>query len=444
MSIGGHSRMLCRWIQQDTERSHSLALTRQAPNKVPKTLKDAVNNSHGNIYVLNERIGSIVSWAKRLREIAATADIVVLHIYNFDILPIIAFANKEKCPPIIFLNHSDHLFWAGASISDVVVNLRESGMRLSQERRSIEAERNLLLPIILSPIKRLLSRTEAKQQLGIAENSVVLLSIARAIKYQTIDGISFADAHIPLLKQHEQAILLVVGPDEKEDWSAATQETNGRIIVIGETEDTALFYQAADIYVDSFPFVSNTSLLEAGSYGIPLVSRYPYSDASTILGADMTGLTGNLIRVRDLEEYTAVLSRLVEDEEFRLSLGEATRKKITQTHIGSNWQHSLNNIYSRTVSINQISINVAVATDKIFSGEPDVYLPHIYGWDISLHRLIESYLTFMPFNQRLPHWIELAKKHGFHNRISLLLPEWFRLRYYLPLRSVFRMPKISS
>jgi hypothetical protein len=53
--------------------------------------------------------------------------------------------------------------------------------------------------------------------------------------------------------------------------------------------------------------------------------------------------------------------------------------------------------------------------------------------------MIQPRLPIMPFEQRLYHWMRLAKKHGWQNQISLLLPEWFRLRYYLPLRSVLKM-----
>ena len=42
----------------------------------------------------------------------------------------------------------------------------------------------------------------------------------------------------------------------------------------------------------------------------------------------------------------------------------------------------------------------------------------------------------MPLHQRWRHWLEFVKKHGVRNRLSLLLPEWFGLRYYSRLRSL--------
>ncbi|AKG23975.1 glycosyltransferase family 4 protein [Calothrix sp. 336/3] len=432
--FGGIPRLLRRWIQQDTERSHSVVLTGQIPLPVPKILRDTVINSHGKIYLLDMEKGGVVSTAKRLRQYAAMADIVVLHTWESDVIATIAFANKEQSPPVIYVNHSDHCFWLGACISDVIVNLRESGMHLSQERRGIEAERNLLLPTILEPLDRVLSQAEAKRQIGLAEDSLMLLSIARPAKYKTIDGITFADAHVPLLEQYEQAVLVVIGPGSREEWSAAIQKTQGRIRVLEQTENTAVFYQAADIYVDSYPFISNTSLLEAGSYGVPLVTRYPFPDACEILRADVPGLIDNIIQVRSLEEYTAVLSRLVEDEEFRLSLGEATKKKIAETHWGSNWQHFLENVYHRAATLPRSTVPSVPIDDKIFLSEPDVFLPRIHGQKFDFDYLIqESALKFMPLYQKLLQLMRLVKKYGIYknssSRLGLfgyLVPNWLR------------------
>ncbi len=428
--IGGISRLLWRWIQQDSKRPHSVALTRQGAQEVPEKLRDAVRRSQGEIYILNDDSDGITSIAKRLHKCAATADIVVLHTWEYDVVPTIAFANRKQSPPIIYTNNGDQLFWVGASISDVVANLRESGMQLSQTRRGIEPARNMLLPTILEPANRVLTKSEAKHKLNVGEDNVLLLSIARTEKYKTIDGINFAEAHVQLLKRYSQCILIVIGAgDSTEDWSKAIQETGGRIQILGQTKDTAVYYQAADIYVDSFPFVSNTSLLEAGSFGVPLVSRYPYpSDACQVLGADMPGLTGNLIRVRNLEEYTVVLSNLVENEKFRLEKGEATRASIEKNHWGENWQRQLDDVYNCAVTLPRINTNLYSVTE-MFLDEPDVFLPSVNGKDN--RQIMHWHLPLLPLSHRLYWWFGLVRKYGIHNNpLNLLIAEGLRSRYY--------------
>jgi glycosyltransferase involved in cell wall biosynthesis len=427
--LSGPPRFLGRWMQQEHKRIQSLFLTNQSIDNVPQTLRDLVASRHGKIYGVSDKSGkNYTVRAQHLRECAANVDVVVLHLNIFDIIPIIAFANKEQLPPIIFVNHGDHWFWPGVSISDVVVNLRESGMKLSQQRRGIEAQRNVLLPTILEPPRRALSQIEAKRQLGLPENSVVLLSIARAAKYRTVDGINFIEAHVRLLKQQDKAVLIVIGPGDAEDWSAAIQQSQGRVRVLGQTEDTAVFLEAADIYVDSFPIPSVTSLLEAGSYGIPLVTRFPYSNDSEIIGSDAPGLTGNLIRVQNLAEYTIVLSRLINDVQFRVSLGEATQKKILETHLGRNWQHTLDQIYLHAANLPPVTKSSASA-DQMCLGEPDVFLPRILSDAINLNfyeldEMMKGHADYLPFKERVRLWLKLLKKGdlGRRGRLNLLRP----------------------
>ncbi len=429
--VGGLTRMIWRWIQQDKTRTHSLVLTRYY-GEIPALLREAIKNSHGNIYFLSDTVGGIISWCQRLREIATAADLIVLHIHSFDIIPIIAFGNPEACPPIVFLNHADHLFWIGTEISNVITNLRESGWELSQERRRIPHKHNLLLPIILDPTERKLSRQEAKIKLGIAKDAVLLLSIARPLKYQTIDEINFANDHVAILMKYPQAILIVVGANNQKEWLTAIENTKGRIKVFSQTDQTATFYQAADIYVDTFPFVSITSLLEAGSYEVPLVSRYPYSsDSCKIFGADAPGLRDNLIVVRNPTEYISILSHLIEDEDYRLSIGRATKQKIEDTHLGDNWQQDLENIYACASNLPRIRLTSNFEDDNMFMGEPDVFIPIVYGQevDITINQLIQNYLPFMPFPQRFYQWVQLLKEYNLiKNPVSLLLPEWLRAR----------------
>ena len=428
--IGGISRLMGRWIEQDQERSHSVALTRQVAKNIPQSIKDSVKQNGGKIYLLNEQLGGIISRAKRLRKCAADADLVVLHTWEHDVIPTIAFANREQFPPIIYVNNGDHWFWVGVSICDILANLRESGRDLSQQRRGVETQRNLVLPTILEPVSRKLSRQEAKQELNLAPNSLLLLSIARSVKYKTIGDVNFAQAHVPLLNKYQNAILIIIGAgDSGEDWSDAIALTQGRIRVLGETKDTAKFYQAADIYVDSFPFVSITSLLEAGSYSVPLVSRYPYdSDDCGVLGSDMPGLADNLIRVKDLEEYTQVLAKLVEDEELRLSLGEATRSKIAANHWGENWQRILESVYHQAVTVSR-QTTISDGGAEMSLGEPDVFLPSVNG--IQVCTVIHWHLSLMPWRQRWLLWYSLVKKYGYQNNpLNSLLPEKVRFYYY--------------
>ena len=127
LSVGGHTRMVWRWMGLDDGRSHSVAVTRQGRRDVPPELVAMAEDTGGSVTVLDRAHGDVLARARALHELATHADVVILHIDPEDIVPVVAFGDRSGLPPILYLNHADHLFWLGVGIADLVVNLRRSG-----------------------------------------------------------------------------------------------------------------------------------------------------------------------------------------------------------------------------------------------------------------------------------------------------------------------------
>lgn len=431
--IGGHTRMVWRWIQQDSESRHSVVLTRQGFVRVPQALKDAIDASNGNIYLLNKKIGNILTWSQELRKIAMAADVVVLHIYTDDVIPLIAFADKRYIPPIIFLNHTDHKFWLGVSISDIVAHQRYSGFWLSQTRRGIEGSKCGFLPVALTPTPRKFSISEAKKQIGLAEETLLLLSIARPAKYvplreygSRVNDLVLPDSVLPVLQKYPDTALIVIGPEHTDRWERASQTVQGRIKALGKREDTAIFYQAADIYLDSFPFSSITSLLEAANYGVPLVSCHPYSDVSDVLCADTPALMNTMIRARSVSEYISAISRLVEDMSYRTYMGESTRQQVLAVHSGDGWKRALRDLYLQAASVST-AITMNDRDDQKSVNELDILLLDVHRTAAGLDKHTQDHLRLLPFDVRLNLWVQMLKEQHMFSP-SFLLPEWLAIR----------------
>lgn len=430
-TIGGITSFIGRWIHQDAKRRHSVVFTRQLRLPVPENIRAAVSRSGGTITRLNGSPGTILGWASRLRKLAQAADFVVMHTSTHDVIPVIAFADARSRPPIIYINHADHVLSLGVPIIDMFVNLRTSGLHLSEYRRGVAAERNALLPTLVAEGRRSNSRAEAKRKLGLSDNSVVLLSVARKLKFRTVDGVSYAAAHLPILEKYENAVLITVGSGVQEDWTDDIRRAQGRIIALAEQEKPHLYFEAADIYVDSYPFVSNTSLLEAGCYGLPLVSRYPFPQGCEVLGADMPGLTGTLIRAETLDDYRGALSRLIEDVEYRLELGAETRKNIMAAHAGATWQQSLEDLYTRVSGMPRNDAPCC-ANDEMRIDELDMFMPHVHncmadGRAPDVQDLVRSRLRLMPLEQRIRQWHALNRERGgedWFGTLPYMVPEW--------------------
>ena len=402
---GGLSRMLYLWMTRDKERQHSLALTRQQNRPVPGPIDAAVKQSGGHIVALDQHSKNLIDRAIQLRNLAANFELVVLHVWNEDVVPSIAFSSCTDKPRVLFLDHADHMFWVGLFASDFFISMRDSGMQLARERRGVDASRSLMLPIALEESQRSHARAAAKQILGYPKDSIIILSVARAVKFRTINGVSFADAHVDVLKRHSNAYLVVVGAGDRKDWVPAISSVNGRIHSYAETPDTKLFFEAADIYVDSFPFVSITSMLEAGLYGLPLVTRFPY-DASMnqILGADAPGLRDHVIRAATIDEYIFHVSRLVDNPTLRSDLGAAIRLGITNAHTGDLWMRNLEAIYSTAIDTPRSNHPLPTAgTDQFKADAPDIFLESAFGRAVSLDDLLRQYNygRYLPIDERL-------------------------------------------
>ena len=224
--VGGHTRLVSRWIEQDGEREHSLVLTRQGYQPVPQFLRDAVSRSGGRIFLLDEKGGRLLSRASKLRQLAQSAEQIVLHVHPYDVVPVMAFAERQRS--LIFTNHADHVFWIGTSVADVVAHIREGSLDLSHRRRGIDPARCFVLPIPLPSVPQTPYSAGSKQRLGISPENIVLLSVGNPYKFRAKTRPSFVEAHLPVLEEFKNTVLLAVGPDEDDITSDQSWRKNER------------------------------------------------------------------------------------------------------------------------------------------------------------------------------------------------------------------------
>lgn len=421
--LGGHTRFVWRWIRADAKRSHSVVLTRQQDSELPAALKEAAEHTGGGVYFLDRRPGGLLARARALRRLATHADHVILHTHPNDVVPLIAFSQKQR-PPVTLLNANDHVFWLGVSIVDQVAQLRESGRKLAKQRRGIPEFRCPLLPIPIEVEHGPAQRLEAKKQLGISPETVVLLSVASAYKYSAPPGQHFCDVLLPVMHKHQNALLLVIGPEGDREWATAAQEAGGTVRLLGKRRDTELFYRASDIYLDSFPFNSLTSALEAGAYGTPLVSYGVHSADAEVLCTDDVGLQGLILRGCDIEDYRNQVSRLIENPDFRAHLGELTRKGIIACHTNGGWNRLLEELYLRGSQAATEMRDEASVGRKIT--ELDIKLAQVFaisGWSRGFANIIRNYVALFPLGARMGIWRDIFRGE-WHYFPSLVLSDW--------------------
>ena len=323
--VGGHTRMLARWISEGGRTHHRVCLTRQGANPIPEFLLSELDE-RSDLWCLDAKRGGLVTRAAALRAAARDADIVLLHTHPYDVVPVIAFASGSDMPPVVYVNHADHVFWLGVTVANVLLNLRESGRALAIDRRGVDSTRTTVMARPLGRIERELGRSEAKKQLGLDPDCVLIATAAAATKYEPVSRPSFLDLIVPVLARHQQAVLLAAGPEPAGQWATADELTAGRVRALGLLPNAAALQQAADIYIDSFPFASLTSLIEAGSYGTPVITYRGHPEECAVLGADTRGLDEYMLSPSTPAALRSDLDHLIEDASARNALGARTKQ----------------------------------------------------------------------------------------------------------------------
>jgi hypothetical protein len=266
-STGGHTRLAKNWIKSDTDSTHSLVATWQL-RSTPGWLINEIENSGGWVVSLETVSDKLCERAAKLRKLAYEwADVVVLHMHMMDPIPVMAFG-VEGGPPVIYMNHGDHLFWLGASIADLVADLRPSGQKLTLTRRS--CNNSCILPIPLEP-KKVYNKKEIRERYNIDENELVILTIASNYKFRSINNHNYIEIVKNIVNEVDNCKVYIIGPGDIGKWHEVNIETGGKIKALGVVTEIDEFYQMADIYLDCFMMGSMTSLLDASKYGLSIV-----------------------------------------------------------------------------------------------------------------------------------------------------------------------------
>ncbi|HSU47040.1 MAG TPA: glycosyltransferase, partial [Arthrobacter sp.] len=325
---GGHTQSIAHWIRQDPDSRHKLVVTRQGSTGCPAKILACLSDP-GDLLLLDRGPGGLVRRAATLRRITAPADVVIVHSHPHDVVPSIALGLPDA-PPAVYVNHADHVFWQGTSAAAVVLCLRGSGRDLTVRRRGVDPDRCMVAnrPLELAPALATggSRRSAARTSWGLTEKDFVVVSAAAGSKYDPVGPDSLIDLFRSFLLRRPNARLLVAGPSSTGTWAAAAAATGGRIQAVGRLANISSLLSIADAYVDSFPFASLTSMLEAGAHGLPLVTFRGHPGDCGVLGSDSPGLEELLLAPSTPAGFVSVLTELADSVSLRTARGTATRK----------------------------------------------------------------------------------------------------------------------
>lgn len=343
-AIGGHTRLVKRWIDLIDDETHAVVLVRQRHGFDPAWIIPQ-GRDVPCIDLEGERVGPRARVA-RLIAMFQAARRVILHIHPDDACAVAA-AYRSPRADIHFLNHADHVAWLGAGLPAVLLNLRHRGTRLAESRRGIAAAACGVVPVPITP-PAAIDRDEARERLGIGAHERVILTIASGYKYNAVGGRSLLEPLDRVLRRRDTR-LVAVGPEPGHPVFAALAERHpGRVLCMGTVQVSAAHRAAADVYLDSYPFASITSMLESAALGTPVVAYQPDRDELEILYSECPWFPPDAYAAGDPGRLVEMLDERLDDEALRRDLSARNQAGMAM-HFPEAWRTAIRAHLSRDV-----------------------------------------------------------------------------------------------
>lgn len=338
-SIGGHSRVVERWIENSPkDQKHSIFILNQKQTAYTNKLNDIINNHDGELFLLSE--GSLIDKAINLRRIAMQYEFIILHIHMDDPTPIVAFGTEDFTRPVILFNHSDHQFWCGVSIVDLLADLRENDF--AKNRRGIKNVYPLYIPFEpnLNHKEYKKSKRQSRIDLGLPLDKKILLTVGGKHKFQPIAGCEFCDLIYEAINNINDVVCYGIGPNESiGNWGKYTN----KFVPVGNIPYGEIYFDyinACDIYINSFPLSGGTAMLDAIQFKKPVLS---FSLFNTGLGDIIKGIE----TFYNKDQFIKKLHSLILSDNEISKLSELEYKMVLKYHGIDAWKHNLERMITK-------------------------------------------------------------------------------------------------
>jgi predicted O-linked N-acetylglucosamine transferase (SPINDLY family) len=202
---------------------------------------------------------------------------------------------------------------------------------------------------------------------GIPDSATVLAAVGEAHDI----GDEFAATAIDLLRNHGNAILLLIGGG---DWSKLKRrfEATGvakRVGFVGKRRDLARFLKIADVVLAPFPAADPAGVLRAMAAGRPTVAALWGDSPEQSAAATLVG-TEAMIAGRDPAAFRDRVAKLIRDPGYRTKLGDTLRQRAEKHFSAAETARSFEHLFDEL-------LQRAAETDGPMSIAPEPTTPKI-------------------------------------------------------------------
>lgn len=415
---GGHSVLVNNWMRWDTQNQYSVAFTGQDYDDIVGFIKESTSISGGEMYSLK---GDYILKARRLLEISQDFEKVLLFTHMYDVVPVLAYGNKNWTMPVLFYNHADFRFSVGISVADKILNISPYDCEKTEKFRGVPQKKSIVVRFpnggeivkTKSEAESVENRNSKKQKkcllakkCGFSEKEKLIVSVGADFKYESILNYQFDQFVERLLKDLDyKAAFLIVGADkEKKKWKSMQERTKGKGRALGflPREEMDELIKAADLYILSFPMPATGGMI-AERAKVPYLALF-----ITERGIDTYG--DNAARTVDelLEKSLDVLSG-----NGMKYLGHMLESYETQEEWQKKWnkvlaevkEHSIMKICPKRFIETQEYVNCQLMQDEA----ADIAANYLYSHEVNEMLLEELFYLDQKYGMNIFHRIEILK-----------------------------------
>lgn len=330
-NIGGHSKLIFSWMENDKNSKHYLMSTWQNFQEISEIARSYQYTIDNNVFTYDQKL-NILEKSQKIIDTLKENNFsrIILHIHPHDVIPSLIFSSNKLKSPVFFLNHAEHTYWLGAPVTDFLLQIRESNIVKDSKNRNIPVQDQFFLPI---PVDESYSLKKKEK------NTFNIISIGRESKYEPNQDYNFYQEALKIVQKFEQVVFTIVGVELNNPNRKIY--AHDRLVFIHPTRDINQYIENADLYLEGFPIPSFTSLLEPAMAGVPFVLHY--NPASVYKVFDDSKEKG-IFYPKDLKSWELEVKSMITDENYRNLITRLQLTYLQENYSSEGWNKKLQNI----------------------------------------------------------------------------------------------------
>lgn len=302
--------------------------------------------------------------------------------------------------PKYYIDLTDHSFNLGVSCIDYIIEFRNRGVTIANEKRGIPIDR-----ILIQPYYPIVTESDFKGfPFEIRSEDVIIFSGGEYYKIVGDDNLYFT-----LLKEllEKNQFLKVVFATPSVDYPLLddfikSNNYQNRVFILGFRKDISQVFKHSDIYLNTYPFSGGLMCQHAAISGVPIIAynkiEYKFDFMESII-CDNSDIH---ITYSNVDDFLNEANKLINDKTYRQNKGNELKQNIVTPVI---FNESLRTIITSNTTIiipRKIQINYNLITNKFLDKANKTY-----GFDNWVYKQLKIKALFvLPILfWRMPHVI---------------------------------------